>query len=117
MTEQELFSQLSDRFPLLTGGNRTAPQRHQTMIATLDWSYRLLSEGEAQLFRRLSVFRAGFTLESAQAVWGDEMAGSVLDRNGHHSLGNQAGETFTDRHTQRPNAARVEAEGRGQYQV
>jgi predicted ATPase/DNA-binding CsgD family transcriptional regulator len=79
MTEQELLGQLSDRFHLLTGGNRTAPDRHQTMMATLDWSYRLLSEGEALLFRRLSVFRGGFTLESAQAVWGGEMPGPVLD--------------------------------------
>src|SRR5260370_39813350 len=49
------------------------------MMATIDWSYRLLTEDEALLFRRLSVFRGGFTLESAQAVCADGMAGIVLD--------------------------------------
>jgi predicted ATPase/class 3 adenylate cyclase/DNA-binding CsgD family transcriptional regulator len=78
MTEQEVLSQLSDRFRLLTGGSRTAPQRQQTMIATIDWSYRLLNEEEALLFRRLAVFRGGFTFESAQAICSDDF-GSVLD--------------------------------------
>ena len=79
MTEQEILSQLSDRFRLLTGGNRTAPERQQTMIATIDWSYRLLGKEEAQLFRRLSVFRGGFTLESAQAICSDADTGSLLE--------------------------------------
>lgn len=79
LTEQELLSQISDRFGLLKAGSRTAPERQQTMMATIDWSYRLLTEDEALLFRRLSVFRGGFTLESAQAVCGDRIAGSVLD--------------------------------------
>jgi predicted ATPase/class 3 adenylate cyclase/DNA-binding CsgD family transcriptional regulator len=79
LTEQELLTQLSDRFRLLKGGSRTAPARQQTMLATIDWSYRLLGEDEARLFRRLSVFRGGFTLESAQAVCGDGIASSVLD--------------------------------------
>ncbi|HEV2414319.1 MAG TPA: LuxR C-terminal-related transcriptional regulator [Candidatus Dormibacteraeota bacterium] len=78
LTEQELLSQLSDRFGLLKAPSRTAPERHQTMIATIDWSYRLLNEDEALLFRRLSVFRGGFTLESAQAVCADGIV-SVLD--------------------------------------
>jgi predicted ATPase/DNA-binding CsgD family transcriptional regulator len=79
MTEQEILSQLSDRFRLLTGGSRTAPERQQAMSATIDWSYRLLTEDEAVLFRRLCVFRGGFTLESAQAVCVDGMNGGVLD--------------------------------------
>jgi predicted ATPase/DNA-binding CsgD family transcriptional regulator len=79
MTEQEILSQLSDRFRLLTGGNRTSPDRLQAMSAAIDWSYRLLTEDEALLFRRLSVFRAGFTLESAQAICADGMSASVLD--------------------------------------
>ncbi len=79
LTEQELLSQLSDRFGLLKAASRTAPERQQTMMATIDWSYRLLTEDEALLFRRLSVFRGGFTLESAQAVCADGMAGIVLD--------------------------------------
>jgi predicted ATPase/DNA-binding CsgD family transcriptional regulator len=68
MTEHEILSQLSNRFRLLTGGARTAPERQQTMTATIDWSFRLLSHEEAQLFTRLAVFRGGFTLESAQAI-------------------------------------------------
>jgi predicted ATPase/class 3 adenylate cyclase/DNA-binding CsgD family transcriptional regulator len=80
MTEQEILGQLSDRFRLLTGGSRTASGRQQTMIATIDWSYRLLDAQEATLFRRLSVFRGGFTLESALAVCAGREVGSVLDR-------------------------------------
>ena len=79
MTEREVLVQLADRFALLTGGSRTAPSRQQTMIATIDWSYRLLDDQEALLLRRLSVFRGGFTLESARAICtrtGDE---GVLD--------------------------------------
>jgi predicted ATPase/DNA-binding CsgD family transcriptional regulator len=79
LTEHELLAQLSDRFRLLKAGSRTAPQRQQTMMATIDWSHRLLTEDEALLFRRLSVFRGGFTLESAQAVCADGIAGSALD--------------------------------------
>ncbi|HVC78201.1 MAG TPA: LuxR C-terminal-related transcriptional regulator [Candidatus Micrarchaeaceae archaeon] len=79
LTESEILSQLSDRFGLLAGGARTAPERHQTMTATIDWSYRLLTEKEALLFRRLSVFRGGFTLESVQAVCGDQITGGALD--------------------------------------
>jgi predicted ATPase/DNA-binding NarL/FixJ family response regulator len=79
MTEREILAQLSDRFGLLTGGNRTAPERHQTMIATIDWSYRLLTKGEALLFRRLSVFRGGFQLDGVMAVCADGLGGSTLD--------------------------------------
>ena len=79
MTEQEVANQLTDRFQLLAGAHRNAPERQRTMRATIDWSYRLLTETEALLFRRLSVFRGGFDLESARAVCGGGMAGSVLD--------------------------------------
>jgi non-specific serine/threonine protein kinase len=79
MTEQEVAHQLTDRFQLLAGGHRIAPERQRTMSATIDWSYRLLTEEEALLFRRLSVFRGGFDFESVSAVCGGGMAGSVLD--------------------------------------
>jgi predicted ATPase/DNA-binding CsgD family transcriptional regulator len=79
MTEAEILSQLSDRFHLLTVGSRTAPERQQTMGATIDWSYRLLSEGEAQLFRLLSVFRGGFEIDSVQALSGGDLEGRVLE--------------------------------------
>ena len=61
-------ARLDDRFRLLTGGSRTALPRHQTMRATLDWSYELLSESERVVLRRLGVFVGAFTLDAASAV-------------------------------------------------
>src|SRR6266436_10326743 len=63
-----LASRLDDRFRLLTGGRRTALPRQQTLRATLDWSYELLSEPERVVLRRLAVFPGGFTLEAASTV-------------------------------------------------
>ena len=57
-----------DRFGLLTGGRRTALPRHQTLRATLDWSFELLAESERAILRRLAVFAGGFTLEAASAI-------------------------------------------------
>jgi predicted ATPase/DNA-binding winged helix-turn-helix (wHTH) protein len=59
---------LSDRFRLLTAGQRSALPRHRTLRATVDWSHRLLDETERTLFRRLAVFPSGFTVEAAQWV-------------------------------------------------
>src|SRR5262249_36979011 len=69
-----------DRFRLVPGGSRTLP-RHQTMRATLDWSYELLSESERVVLRRLGVFVGAFTLEAATAVAasGDIAAADVAD--------------------------------------
>jgi predicted ATPase/DNA-binding SARP family transcriptional activator len=64
----QIASRLNDRFNLLTSGNRSALPRHQTLRAMVDWSYDLLSTLEQALFRQLSVFAGGFTLEAAQAV-------------------------------------------------
>ena len=61
-------ARLDDRFRLLTGGSRTALPRQQTMRATLDWSYELLSESERVVLRRLGVFVGAFTLDAASAV-------------------------------------------------
>src|SRR6266478_3859832 len=61
-------ARLDDRFRLLTGGSRTALPRHQTMRATLDWSYELLSESERVVLRRLGVFVGALTLDAASAV-------------------------------------------------
>jgi predicted ATPase/DNA-binding winged helix-turn-helix (wHTH) protein len=68
---EELAARLSDRFQLLTGGRRTALPRHQTLRATLDWSYRLLTETERVVLRRLTVFSGDFSLEAASAVVAD----------------------------------------------
>jgi non-specific serine/threonine protein kinase len=83
----QLLSRLEDRFRLLTGGSRTAPARHQTLRAAVDWSYALLTDHEQRLFGRLAVFAGGFTLEAAEAVCADPdgpggggvAAGDVLD--------------------------------------
>jgi predicted ATPase len=65
---EEIAVRLDDRFRLLTGGSRTALPRQQTLRALIDWSYDLLSPQERLLFRRLSVFAGGWTLEAAEAV-------------------------------------------------
>jgi predicted ATPase/DNA-binding CsgD family transcriptional regulator len=65
---EQLAERLSDPFRLLSTSDRAAPDRHQTLWATLDWSYGLLSEPEQRLFERLSVFAGGWTLEAAEAV-------------------------------------------------
>jgi predicted ATPase/DNA-binding winged helix-turn-helix (wHTH) protein len=61
-------TRLSSRLQLLTGGARDMPPRHQTLRAAMDWSYDLLTPTEQRLFRRLSVFVGGCTLEGAEAV-------------------------------------------------
>ncbi len=68
---EQIASRLDDRFRLLTGGSRTILPRHQTLRATMDWSYNLLPERERSLLQRLSVFAGGWTLEAAEAVCGD----------------------------------------------
>jgi predicted ATPase len=63
-----ILDRLQRRLQLLTGGARDLPERQQTLRKTIDWSHDLLNEGEARLFRRLSVFVGGCTLEAAEAV-------------------------------------------------
>lgn len=77
----EIVSNLDDRFRLLRSGMRGGPVHHASLQAAVEWSYDLLSELERALFRRLSAFVGGFTLESARAVCsGEGIAGdSVLD--------------------------------------
>lgn len=65
---EQIAERLDDRFHLLTGGSRTALERHQTLQATIGWSYNLLSPAEQVLFRRLSVFIGGWTLEAAESI-------------------------------------------------
>jgi predicted ATPase/class 3 adenylate cyclase len=64
----EIAQRLDDRFRLLTGGSRAALPRHQTLRASIDWSYGLLSPAEASLLQSLSVFAGGWVLEAAEAV-------------------------------------------------
>jgi predicted ATPase/DNA-binding CsgD family transcriptional regulator len=75
----QLLDRLDDRFGLLVGADRLAAARQRSLAATVEWSYQLLSEQERQVFRRLSVFPAAFTLEAAEAVAG-AAAGPVVLR-------------------------------------
>ena len=85
-----LADRLDQRFRLLTGGSRTAPERHQTLRATVEWSYSLLSETEQVLLGRLSVFAGSFDLDAAEAVCGfggieafdvADLLGSLVDKS------------------------------------
>ena len=68
LSPSSMQARLTSRLQLLTGGSRDMPQRQQTLRAAMDWSYDLLSAAEQKLFRRLSVFVGGCTLEGAEAV-------------------------------------------------
>lgn len=67
----ELARRIDERFRLLTGGSRTALPRQKTLHALIDWSYDLLSDQEKAVFRRLSTFAGGWTLDAAEAVCSD----------------------------------------------
>ena len=68
LSPSSMRTRLASRLQLLTGGARDLPQRQQTLRAAIDWSYDLLDAAEQKLFRRLSVFVGGCTLEGAEAV-------------------------------------------------
>jgi predicted ATPase/DNA-binding CsgD family transcriptional regulator len=76
MTADDLRERLSDRLRLLAAAHGTGPERSQTLRATVDWSFELLSEEEQILWRRLSVFAGSFGLEAAE----DVCAGAGLER-------------------------------------
>ena len=65
---EQISERLEGSLELLTRGGRTAVRRQQTLKGTLDWSHDLLSEPEKVLFRRLSVFAGGWTLEASEEV-------------------------------------------------
>ena len=79
-TPGELTFRLRHRMQLLTSGARDGPDRHRTLRAALTWSHDLLVPDERVLFRRLSVFVGGWTLEAAEQVCG------VRRRGGDHRL-------------------------------
>jgi non-specific serine/threonine protein kinase len=66
----QIASRLDDRFRLLGGVSRAAPERQQTLRATIDWSYDLLEVRERRLFERLGAFGGGWSLEAAEAICG-----------------------------------------------
>ena len=72
LSPDQIRGKLNDRFRLLTGASKTALPRHQTLRATIQWSYDQLSPAEQRLFHLLSVFAGGWTLESAARVSGED---------------------------------------------
>ena len=77
MSVEEIDRRLEDRFALLRGGDRSAPDRHQTLLAVIEWSWNLLDAGEQRALRRLALFHDGFTPEAAEAVLGSSAFDAV----------------------------------------
>jgi predicted ATPase/DNA-binding SARP family transcriptional activator len=73
----EIDRRLADRFALLRGGRRDAPERHHTLQAVVDWSWDLLDAGGQRALRALSVFPGGFTAEAAGHMLGDDAFDTV----------------------------------------
>jgi predicted ATPase/DNA-binding winged helix-turn-helix (wHTH) protein len=93
---QQVATGLDNRFALLTGGRRTALPRHQTLRATLDWSYELLPETERSLLRRVAIFTGGFTLDAAAFVMSDTGTRAALVADGIANLVSKSLLTFSD---------------------
>src|SRR4029077_19775664 len=72
LSTAQIAERLQDSFELLSHGKRTAMPRHQTLRATIDWSYALLTAAEQTLFQRLSAFAGGFDLKAAENVCAGE---------------------------------------------
>jgi predicted ATPase/DNA-binding SARP family transcriptional activator len=85
MSVGEIRQRLTDRFALLRGGPRDAPERHRTLQAVVDWSWNQLDLVEQSAMAALSLFPAGFTAEAAQAVVGGD-ALSIVESLVDHSL-------------------------------
>ena len=81
LSVEQIADELDDRFRLLVGGKRTAVPRQQTLQATFDWSFDLLTDPERAVLRRLAPFAGGFGLDAARAVCsgGEVAAEDVLD--------------------------------------
>lgn len=77
LTPSQILDRLQDRFRLLAG-RQQGPERHKTLLATVEWSYSLLPEPERILFQRLSIFRGGFSIDMAEEICGDEGVGGPL---------------------------------------
>jgi predicted ATPase/DNA-binding SARP family transcriptional activator len=83
LTPGQIAARLDDRFRLLTVGSRTALPRHQTLRAVVEWSWELLDEAERVLWRKLSIFAGGATVESVEAICaGDlDVLASLVDKS------------------------------------
>jgi predicted ATPase/DNA-binding CsgD family transcriptional regulator len=86
LSAEEVAARLNESLRSLTYRRRTALPKHQTLWATLNWSYQLLDESDQCLLRRLSVFAGGCTLEAAQVVCGDGELGPEMVLDGMEAL-------------------------------
>lgn len=77
MSVPDIARRLENRFALLRGGDRSAPGRHQTLLAVIDWSWNLLDDAEKRALRWLSVFHDGFTLDAAERMLGPDALEAV----------------------------------------
>jgi predicted ATPase/DNA-binding SARP family transcriptional activator len=102
LSAPEIQARLGDRLRLLRGGSRAASARQQTLRATLDWSYDLLSAPERILLGRLSVFRGGWTLEAAESVCCDLGVENSIGSEASHA-GMQYPSTSTSLENRRSN--------------
>ena len=78
LSPQGILERLDDRMKLLVGGADNVPARQRTLRGAIDWSYDLLDEAEARLFRRLSVFAGGCSLQAAEHMVEDDMSSGPL---------------------------------------
>jgi predicted ATPase/DNA-binding CsgD family transcriptional regulator len=85
LSPSAMLERMERRLPVLSGGPRDQPERLRTMRDAIAWSYNLLNEGEQRLFRRLSVFVAGFSLDAAEAVSHATRAASMLEQTERHA--------------------------------
>ena len=111
LSVEQIAERLADAFRLLSSGSRTLP-RHRTIRETIDWSFRLLSEEEQTLLRRLAVFSGSFSLAAAEAIVDDVDVLTTLAALVDKSLVMVAGERYRLLETVRQFAAeKLEATG------
>ena len=79
MSTDEIERRLDDRFALLRGGDRSAPERHRTLLAVIEWSWRLLDDGAQDLLTRLALFPDGLAVDAVEAVAVPERRADALD--------------------------------------
>jgi predicted ATPase/DNA-binding SARP family transcriptional activator len=79
MSVDEIERRLDDRFALLRGGDRSAPERHRTLLAVIEWSWRLLDDGARDLLTRLALFPDGLSVEAVEAVAAPDRGDGALD--------------------------------------
>jgi hypothetical protein len=90
MSVSEIARRLDDRFGLLRGGPRDAPERHQTLHAVVDWSWNLLDPSGQAAMRTLSVFPGGFTSDAARRVLRDGGSGGLKSEASTQAAGGHA---------------------------